>query len=200
MRYLKPPPRVHGSLHAQLGAAAMSSLLMCSPFGGGEATAGDLPAPSATGAPSRFLERIESPVYETEGDHQAITKRAITCIAQTIKPGLTAVPTIISSDLDAGTIVANNQFIYTFGLGNMLTYTARTILTFQAKDGRFRIINTDIEDIYSGRPLPGSGPDEWQKVINKKYAGANVLTSTVMQIDDKLAACVKNNTSTNDNW
>jgi len=90
-----------------------------------EAKAGNAPKPSLP-----FLERLESPVYETEGDHQSITKRAIICINQTIKPGFTATPTILSSDLESGTIVANNQFVYAFGFGNMMVYTARTILTF----------------------------------------------------------------------
>ena len=92
--------------------------------------------------PSRYLQRVESPVYEAEGDHQAITKRALVCVAQTVRPGLTDAPTVTSSDLDAGVIVANNAFEVTSGL---LRVRARTTLTVQAKDGRFRIVHTNIE-------------------------------------------------------
>jgi hypothetical protein len=89
-----------------------------------------------------YLNRVESPVFEVVGDHQAITKHAATCIAQIIKPGLVSAPTIVSQDNDAGVIVANNSLKYSHGL---LQPTVRTTLTFQAKDGRFKILHTNIE-------------------------------------------------------
>ena len=150
---------------------------------------------------SRYLERIESPVYDAEGDHQAITKRAITCIAQTIKPGFTTAPTIISSDIESGIIVANSSFEYTWGLFGMIQETARTKLTFQAKDSRFRIVNTDIEEMYSGPPN-ASISVEWQPVGTWKSASqeASALKAAAQTISDKLAACVKSKSSASDDW
>jgi hypothetical protein len=161
----------------------------------------DPPAAPAPAQESRYLERIESPVYDAEGDHQAITKRAVTCIAQTIKPGFTTAPTIISSDVESGVIVANSSFQYTWGLFGMIQETARTKLTFQAKDSRFRIVNTDIEEMYSGPQNAGISVN-WQPVGTWKSASqeASALTASAQTISDKLAACVKAKAAAGDDW
>lgn len=99
-------------------------------------------------AASKYLEQVESRVFQTTGDHQAITKRALTCINQIIRPGFINAPTVKSSDVDAGVIVANNGFDYSDGISKTM---ARTTLTFEAKDGRFKITHTDIEQFIESK-------------------------------------------------
>ena len=96
---------------------------------------------------AKYLNRVESAVFETTGDHQSVAKHGATCIAQIIKPGVVNAPTIISSDFDSGVIVANNNFKFVWHgfLGTAIEDTGRTTLTFEAKDGRGRSVQTSRE-------------------------------------------------------
>lgn len=138
--------------------------------------------------PSRYLQRVESPVYEADGDHQAITRRALVCIAQVVRPGLTNAPTVTSSDVEGGLIVANNAFEFTSGL---MKSEARTTLTFQAKDGRFRITHTNIEQYLDASY-------GWTKVGTWKFSGGEKVQAAAQAISDRIADCVK--TKPADNW
>lgn len=93
--------------------------------------------PSSTSYPHN-LERIESPVFETNGDRATIARRAIICAAQTLRPGMTNASTIIASDADAGVVVARDDI----GLGSD---EARSTVTIETKDGRFKITHMTIE-------------------------------------------------------
>ena len=143
---------------------------------------------NAAAAP-QYLERVESPVYETEGDHQAISRRALTCIAQIVRPGLTDAPTVLSSDLDAGVIVANNAFKVTTGLFDA---DARTTLTFEAKDGRFRITHTNVEQFLDAHYGWTAVPTARLSLGDKVQAGAQLIS-------EHIAACVMGKSPSN-NW
>ena len=146
-------------------------------------------AASPAYASAKYLDSVESPVFQTAGDHQAITKRALTCIAQIIKPGFIDAPTVKSSDLDAGIIVANNGFGASWGL---LTVSVRTILTFEAKDGRFKITHTSIED-FSGYPN-----NQWGKVGIWPGSGYKHIDEGAQTISKNVADCVMNNNAKSD--
>lgn len=149
---------------------------------------------------SQYLNRIESVVFEATGDHQAIAKRGATCIAQIAKPGLVNAPIIVSSDFDAGVIVANNNFKFSIHgfLGVALEETGRTTLTLQAKDGRFRIVHTSIEQFieYPGSSIPSQG---WSPVYTAA-PNASDFKTTVDEISQKIADCVKADPSKDSNW
>jgi hypothetical protein len=103
---------------------------------------------SATAAyATEYLTEVDSEVFTTTGTQSEITERAATCIAQTVKPGNVSTPLIISKDAAAGVIVANNGFSYSQSLMN---WQIRTTLTFEAKDGRFRVRHTNIERFIDG--------------------------------------------------
>ena len=139
---------------------------------------------------SQYLDRVESSVFETVGDHQSITKRAMICIAQIVKPGFVNAPTIVSSDIETGTIVANNSFRYSYGL---LSPTARTTMTFQAKDGRFRIIHTGIEQFLDAQT-------GWTPIGTWTFSGGDSAREAIESISAALAKCVQTGPAANDNW
>jgi hypothetical protein len=128
---------------------------------------GLLPLAALTKEPN-YLDTIESPVFEATGTAQEIAKRAMLCIPRivrndevTIKDTATTLlgpvappeksrgvgggQVIVSSDIESATIVANSRvdFPGTMGLGR----NARSTITFQAKDGRFRITHSAIETL-----------------------------------------------------
>ena len=71
-----------------------------------------------------------------------IAQRASTCISQSLKPGTTEAQLIISSDPDGGIIVARNAVSYPDGL---MQWEVRSTFTFEAREGRFRIVQTSLE-------------------------------------------------------
>jgi hypothetical protein len=149
--------------------------------------------PSSAG---EYLDHYETQVFEAQGDHQAIAKRAVTCITQIVRPGLINAPTITSSDLESGTIVANNGFSYSFGLLGGVERTARSTMTFQAKDGRFRITHTNIEQFASGQ----WGGNRWEPIFVAWGTGGKEARDALYQISSKVASCVTVAPAANDNW
>ena len=137
---------------------------------------------------SRYINRVESPVFETSGDHQAITRRALTCVAQIVSPGTVDAPAVRSSDVEAGIIVATNSFRYVYGA---LRPTGRTTLTFEARDGRFRIVHSNIEQSQDG----GQG---WLPIGTWRFSGGDAARAAIEAINMRLAQCVQ--TSQNENW
>lgn len=94
---------------------------------------------------------------------------------------------IVSKDAAAGVIVAYNAFSYTQSLIN---WTIRTTLTFEAKDGRFRIRHTSIERFttpYGWNPVGKWTGSKWQGV-----------ETAIQNVTASLANCVRNPRQTDD--
>lgn len=112
---------------------------------------------------ARYLTTLKAPSWKPVGEHQAITRRALTCIAQLLTPGVVDAPSVRSSDIEAGTIVATNSFHYTYGL--LQVGSGHTTLTFEARDGPFRVTHTNISNCWTpirdgGRSALGDSPVE----------------------------------------
>jgi hypothetical protein len=136
------------------------------------------PAQAATA----YLERVESPVYSVEGDVSSITRRAATCSAQILKPGLVAAPTILNVDVVGGVVVANNAFDYSEKVfGSPLISPARTTVTIEAKTGRFRIVHTDIQVLNLG---------DWRPIRAAKEGKPDQMRNQLLLISDLVAHCV----------
>jgi hypothetical protein len=113
---------------------------------------------AAPGA-ARAMEEVHSvqEVFPAEGqDHQTLAKRALVCIPKFATSGLTTANTIVSSDVEAGFVQARNAWK---GSG-MFGLNYRTTITFEAKDGRFRISHGEFEvatdrSAYSAMNYPG---------------------------------------------
>ena len=82
-----------------------------------------------------------SQVYQAPGTPKELATRAQTCIAQNLRPGTVNAPQIVSSDLDNGIIVAQSALEY----GSFPVWKIRSRFTFEARDGRFRISQTGLE-------------------------------------------------------
>jgi hypothetical protein len=126
---------------------------------------------------AEYLTSVTSQVYQATGAPKELAQRANTCISQHLAPGTTDSLLIISSDLDNGVVVARNAIRYPDGL---MQWEVRSVFTFEAREGRFRIEQTNLErfnDRWSGiGKWAGSG---WKK------AEAAFVTSA-----DAVAQCV----------
>lgn len=133
---------------------------------------------SASAGAAEYLTSVASEVYQIPGTPKTIATRAKTCISQNLKPGTTDSQLIISSDLDGGTIVARSAIVYPDGLAN---WEVRSTFTFEAREGRFRIIQTNLER-FNQRWGPigkwtGSG---WRKVEGVFATSATVVAQCVI--------------------
>ena len=134
-------------------------------------------------AAAPVVDRVESAVFETSGDHQAITRRGATCIAQVVKPGVVNAPTILNTDPEGGVVVANNAFEYVDRFIIPTTEQARTTLTFEAKDGRFRVVHSSIERFFK--------PGGWGPVGSGALVPTTSLSARLAEISNGIAECVK---------
>lgn len=141
------------------------------------------------------IDEVDSQVYTTTGTRQQIMARAMTCIAQTMKPGRPGAPLILSRDDAGGVIVIDNYTTYT---ARLITWAVHTKMTFEAKDGRFRIIHTGIEQTADAMGQMSPHPD-WVP-ISKGFP--NPWKHAQQSIEDtstRLASCITRK-ATSDNW
>jgi hypothetical protein len=139
---------------------------------------------------AEYLDRVESPVFTKAGTHQQLTSAGKTCIAQIVKPGLVNAPVIVSADPDSGVVVAINAFEYAYGFLLPVEYQARTTLTFQAKDGRFRIVNTSIEAFFDNQG--------WRPIGTWSGSGGDAAKTVIDAISTSIAKCVMSGAGADD--
>lgn len=138
----------------------------------------------AAKAPPVYLSTVESPVYEAPGDVKALARRGQTCIAQLLSSGLTTAPTLLNADLEGGVVVARNAFQYHETVfGSPLVMPARTRVTFEARENRFRVTHNDIEVL--------ANPGDWRPIRQAKPGKRDEMHEQLDAISDRLAACVK---------
>jgi len=133
------------------------------------------------GAPAgaaEYLTSVTSEVYQTTGSPKEIATRASTCISQHLAPGTTDSQLIVSSDLENGVVVARNALSYPDGL---LQWRVRSTFTFEARGGRFRIEQTNLER-FNNRwdgigKWAGSG---WKKAEAAFKASADTVAQCVV--------------------
>lgn len=135
---------------------------------------------SSEAVAAEYLTSLTSDVFQAQGTPKAIATRASTCISQHLAPGTVNAQLIISSDLDNGTIVARSALTYPDGL---LKWQVRSVFTFEARENRFRIEQTNLErfnDMSGGwSPIgkwTGSG---WKKAEDAFAASANAVAQCV---------------------
>jgi len=129
-------------------------------------------------AAAEYLSSVTSEVYQTTGTPTQIATRASTCISQHLSSGTTDSQLIISSDLGNGVIVARNAVSYPDGL---LQWRVRSTFTFEARDGRFRIEQANLER-FNNRwdgigKWTGSG---WKKAEAAFKASADAVAQCVI--------------------
>lgn len=90
---------------------------------------------------AEYLTEVSSEVYQAQGTTNEIAARARTCMSQHLASGVTGGELIISADMEAGIIVANSAIEY----GSLPRWKIRSRFTFEAREGRFRIQQTNLE-------------------------------------------------------
>lgn len=131
-------------------------------------------------AAAEYLTEVSSQVYQTAGTPREIATRANTCIAQHLAPGTVDAQLIISSDLDNGIIVARNAVKY----GSLPEWQIRSRFTFEAREGRFRIVQTGLErfnDMAGGwSPIGKWWGSQWKGAEKAYSASATAVAMCVM--------------------
>ena len=133
-----------------------------------------------------YLDVVTSQVYQTAGTPREIASRASTCIAQNLRSGTTDAPLIVSSDLDNGLIVAQTALRFDARANE---WQIRSRFTFEAREGRFRITQTDLE-MFS--PIMS----RWGRF--RKGGIANNAEATFAASADAVAQCVISGLKRND--
>jgi hypothetical protein len=136
---------------------------------------------AASPAAAEQLESVTSAVFQTSGSSREIARRANGCIAAHLAPPKKDAPLIVSSDLEDGTIVARNAVGYGGGISGG---KARSRFTFEARDGRFRIEQTELErsDQLGGWSKIGKGwGSDWKKAEEAFSASASTVALCVVQ-------------------
>jgi hypothetical protein len=124
---------------------------------------------------------LTSQIYQSPGTPKEIASRAQTCIAQNLKPGTVNAPQILSSDVENGLIVAQSAIEYPDGL---LRWKIRSTFTFEAREGRFRIVQSNLERFYDTGSIGWSGIGKWTGSGWKKAEAAFQLSASAV------ASCV----------
>jgi hypothetical protein len=90
---------------------------------------------------AEYLTEVTSEVYQATGTTREIATRAQTCISQHLASGMTGGQLIINAVMDGGIIVANSAIEY----GSLPRRKIRSRFTFEARDGRFRTQQANLE-------------------------------------------------------
>jgi hypothetical protein len=128
---------------------------------------------------AEYLTVVTSEVYQAAGTPRELATRANTCISQHLAPGTTDSQLIISSDLEGGIVVARSALEY----GSLSRWKIRSRFTFEARDGRFRIEQTNLERF--NQMAGGWGPigkwtgSQWKKAEETFTASAAAVAQCV---------------------
>jgi len=90
---------------------------------------------------AEYLSIVTSEVIPAQGSARDIAARGRICISQHLASGIVGGELIVNADLEAGIVVANSAIEY----GSMPRWKIRSRFTFEARDGRFRIQQTNLE-------------------------------------------------------
>ena len=121
---------------------------------------------------AEYMTSVTSEVYQVNGTPREIASRAMTCISQHLAPGTVDAQLVISSDLDDGIIVARSALEY----GSLPRWKVRSRFTFEARDGRFRIEQTNLER-FNDQFNVGS---QWKMAEEAFAASASVVAQCVI--------------------
>ncbi|QFT75998.1 hypothetical protein [Erythrobacter sp. THAF29] len=129
---------------------------------------------------AEYLTEVTSEVYQTHGTVREITTRAQTCISQHLASGVTGGQLIINADLDGGIVVANSAIEY----GSLPRWQIRSRFTFESREGRFRIQQTNLERFndqfnVGWHPIGKWAGSQWRKAEEAFAASATLVAKCV---------------------
>lgn len=183
------------------------------------AVAAALISPAAV-AEDKFLERIEAPVRTVDGASvRQLSERARTCVSQMVtfdsvvlrdnsrvsimssKPADTAGDTtavaggdvLRTVDLDAGLIVAQSRTPYS---RMMMQHVLESTITFEAKEGRFRITQTGIRVAMQSTGYAAN--TGFMPVRIQPGSGHEKIAAALLALSEKIGDCVATSAGSND--
>jgi hypothetical protein len=128
---------------------------------------------------------VQSEVFTTSGTQTEIAKRGEVCIARLVRNesmgGQATGSTIASSVPDAGLVVANSRITVKSLLMNQVV---QSVLTFESKDGRFRITHTDMK-------FADPGPFSHFTPVYARTPLAKSVATALQKFSGDIAACVQ---------
>ena len=160
-------------------------------------------AAASSAEAAETLQNVTSPVIQAEGSQAALAKRATVCLTKNIRPEKGGQPVIQASDPESGTVVAAATFTFTRAA---IAWTARSTLTVETKDGRFRLVHTALQH-RQGSESPsglasflGTNPrnDTWTDVGMWWGAGGETVKREAEALSAKVADCIK--AAPKDDW
>ena len=148
-------------------------------------------AVAALGSAPDYLTTVTSPVFDAPGRTAAqLAATANICMAQTLASGQEGGQLIVSSDPATGVVVSNNRMEYRDGL---LMWQVRSRLTFEGRDGRFRLVHNGIERFND----QGGG---WTGIGKWRGAGWQKAEAAYTAISERVASCVLSQGEAGDDW
>lgn len=158
---------------------------------------GVLVASAALAAAPEYLTEVVSPVHEAVGTPSELARRAEGCMSQHVGQNEGG-QVILSSSPETGVVVANNSLEYRDGL---VPWRMRSRLTFEGRDGRFRLTHNAIErhnDQGLGAQLLKATP--WGPVGKWRGSGWQKAQQALEAISERVAECVTTPTKARDDW
>jgi len=171
-----------------------------------------------------FLETVDSDVFQTTGSIQEITKKAKVCMSRILQnnevrisdsasgtgffsgltstmdnskghsDGVTGGAVLADADIDGGIITANSRIDYS---SNLLSHNVKSTVSFQAKEGRFKIGHSNIE--YLQKSTGYMHNDGYRKIVKAWGTGWGNAERELQGVTTKIADCILSK-SKNDEW
>lgn len=149
-------------------------------------------------APPEYLTEVVSPVHQVDATPAELARRAEVCMSQTLAASADAGSVIVSSDPERGVVVGSNALEYRDG---MLPWRMRSRVTFEGREGRFRITHTAIqrfnEQSFGAQVLSA---DAWQPVGKWRGSGWQKAEQALQGISTQIADCVLSSEPSADDW
>lgn len=127
-----------------------------------------------------YLTDVTSEVYQAAGTPRELATKANVCISQHLAPGSTDSQLILNSNPEGGVIVARSATQYS---DSLIQWRMRSTFTFEARDGRFRITQTNLERF---NETNGS----WGGIGKWWGSGWKKAEQALVQSADMVAKCV----------
>lgn len=150
------------------------------------------------GPPPDYLTEVVGPVHQAEGTPAELATRAQACITQIVATPPAGGSIILSSDPATGMVVAANALEYRDGL---VPWQLRSRLTFEGRDGRFRLRHTAIErhnDQSFGAQALGASP--WGPVGKWWGSGWQKAEQALVSVSTRVADCIAAPAASSDDW
>jgi hypothetical protein len=137
------------------------------------------------------MQDVVSEVYSTPASGKDLTTRAQACLARIVRyDGPDSGKSVVASvSLETGTVVANSRIDIRSG---MMQSLVQSTLTFEAREGRFRMVHTGIT---RAQRLAGTGAPYNEFTPVGEGAFSKRVISAMKEQFGRIASCVMSTTA-----